>query len=264
MINLYDFKNYLIVKGLAEQSIENYLCRTKVFASFVQDKHIDNQIIQDFIVSLKNKQAQTINGYLASLRHLIEYLKLDIKLPQSRKKEKRLPKYIDEKYFLNEIIPTVECIFKNTLQKKAILYFMFYTGIRVGEFKGLMRKNIDLENKIAKIYGYKTSTERIVFYPQKVADILKMYFDNEQEKENAFNTNVTSVQNIFRKLNEWIKGEKLHPHLFRHSALTMMRKKGMNIEDIKEIAGHSDISSTMIYAHPDMEEIGKKYKKLIK
>ncbi|GAH21774.1 unnamed protein product, partial [marine sediment metagenome] len=109
----------------------------------------------------------------------------------------KVPDYITLDYFENQIIPVVECIFRNPLRTKAILYFMFYTGLRRNELYPLKREDINLKEREVKIYAQKVKTEEIRFFPQKVADLIKTYFSIEPEINNAFNLTKNTVKNIF-------------------------------------------------------------------
>ena len=260
------FKNWLIVNGKSKNTINSYSFQIKKFLKDISISDITKENIYDYILNLKDNYANSsINIFLASLQSFLNFLEKDIKLPKALPIEEKLPVYITREYFENEIINNIKIMFpQNFLKVRAILYFLFYTGIRRTELTSLKRENINLEKRTAKIHIKKTKKEKIVFFTKEVRDMLKAYFSIENESKNAFNTSYESIQYIFDKLKKMLNNNKLTCHVFRHSLATYLRKKGFNIEDIKEILGHKNIQSTMIYAHADIKDIKHKYDKKIK
>lgn len=259
------YKNWLIVNGNSDTTIVAYIQRVTNFLSKISINNIDEEQITNYLLDLKkNNSPSTVNGYRCAIKSLLEYLKKDIKVPKQLKIERKLPEFITKETFENEVIKVVECICHKPLKIKAILYFMFFTGIRESEIVSLNRKNINLEKRTAKIYNKKGKSEKIVLFTKKVKDIISNYFSTENEITNAFNTSTNAINKMFKKLKPYFKDINLHAHLFRHSYATHLRNEGFSIEDIKELLGHKNIQSTMIYAHANIKKIKEKYDKKIK
>lgn len=260
------YKKYLIVNGSSFSTITNYTQITKYFLNRVKLENITTEAIRDYFFTLKDKLAPaTLNLYKSGIKSLLVFLeKDDIKVPKSFKLPKKLPEFITLKFLENNVIPMVEVLFDKPLKTSAILYFMFYSGLRVSEVASLKREDFDLENKTVKVYSKKTKKERIIPYPIKIKEILEQYFCFEDENITAFNIKTGSIKSIFKKLNPYFKDINLHPHTFRHAYATHLRKSGISIENIQYLLGHSNIQSTMIYAHSDNKAILEDYHKKIK
>ena len=212
---LNEYIKYLKVNGRDKNTIINHLSRIEQFLKKVKIEQINNKTIQDYFLELQNRlKPSSINEHILTLRVFFRFIKKDIELPDRQKTDKKIVECITPEYFENEIIPMAECLFYAPLDKtKAILYFLFYTGIRLGELTHLKRNDIDLEKREAKIYGEKTHTERKVKFTDEVATIIERYFLSEPEEQNAFNIGREGVRHIFVKLDKHLD-KRIYPHLF--------------------------------------------------
>lgn len=147
---------------------------------------------------------------------------------------------------------------------RAFLYFMFFTGVRKGELLRIKRENINLEERNAIIrVPNKTKTERMVYFPDKVAQYLRQYFATEPEVKNAFNITHGQLTFFFEWVNKFApKGKRITPHLIRHSfTVQVLAKKSFDIRVAQKILGHKSLSSTLLYYNPDHETIQELYRK---
>jgi len=254
------YKDWLSINGCAEKTILNYIHRIKKFLKKVKLEDINEENINKFFIELKRQYSpSTINGYKQTIKSFLKFLKKDINLPKNERIEETIPETIDEKFFKNNIIPVAECIFSNSIKVKAILYFMFYTGLRVGEIGNIKREHIDLENRTAKIIKRKNKKSLIIFFSKEVKNIIENYFKLEAEQENAFNIKTESIQSMFKKLKKHIKEINLHPHLFRHSFAVMTLKRGADIKRVGQLLGHKQLRTTERYAQLKNEDLQRSY-----
>ena len=74
-----------------------------------------------------------------------------------------------------------------------------------------------------------------------------------------------NVQKIVRILAEraGLGGKKVTPHVFRHTTATQALKSGMPVVDIQKLLGHSNVATTMVYAHTSMEMVQREHKRCI-
>ena len=143
-----------------------------------------------------------------------------------------------------------------------------YTGCRLDEICNIQIKDINLKDQILNIRNkpnFKTKTGKIRNIPisDELYSILQSMLGNDNNIINLFDPERYLFQNkenvkfhkdyisksfkkILRKLN---LPEKYHFHCLRHTFITQLIKKGVNINYVKEIAGHSDIQTTMNYIH---------------
>ena len=212
---------------------------------------------QRYSVEYVNLNIKAINAYL-------RFKGLDIDLPKLGQPIRKLPDSITEEYFENELIPMIEDIFSNSLKVKAILYFMFYTGVRQSEMFPIQRKDIDLKACVAKVYEKKTKKERLAVFPSRITSLLQDYFDFCPETKNAFNIGKHSIAYIFRALKPFFPKIRLHPHLFRNSFATHLLRKGVDVAIVSKLLGHSNISTTERYLRLDISLIKEVYNSKIK
>jgi len=262
---LQEYKNHLLINEKDTSTINTYISKIEVFLNNVKTENIDEKNINEFLLKMRTKyKTSTMNLYKTALNSFLKYLKKDIEIPKQKTPKKNLPEYFTEKYFKEEIIPVIESVFKNPLKIKTIFYFLFYTGIRVGEFKYIKRKNINLENREVKIYVEKRNEERIVFFNEETRDILKAFFISEPEGSNAFNIEVKTIQTHCRNLKQYFKDINFHPHLFRHSFSRMFLMNGGSLSDLQDALGHKSPNTTRIYAGLKTEQRKQIYDKIMR
>jgi site-specific recombinase XerD len=177
----------------------------------------------------------------------LRFLKRDIKLPKVLKCTKTLPENIDEQQLEKFIDTLSQVLHRDFLKFKALLYFLFYSGIRIGEIDTLKRSHFDMEKKTAKIFVSKTKEERMVVYTEKTKDALKEYFDSEEETENAFNINSNAVQQRFKDFKKYFPDINFHAHTFRHSFAVNCLRKGVDLLTVSRLLGHRNTTTTERY-----------------
>ena len=143
-----------------------------------------------------------------------------------------------------------------TTRDKAIIDLLYSTGMRVGELVNLNIDDIDLEGRECVVYG-KGDKERRVYFDAKSKVHLKEYIDSRNDDNPALfvtlNTpfkrlKISGVEIRLRELGRELKLERIHPHKFRRTMATRAIDKGMPIEQVQKILGHSQIDTTMQYA----------------
>ena len=174
---LEEYEKYLKVNGRAKRTIKNHLCRISSFLEEIDVDNITPQAIQDYFLKLQAElQPSSVNQHRNTLTVFLRFLQKEIELPDKLKITNKLIDYIDLPYFEKEIIPMSECVFDNPTKTIAILYLLFYTGIRVGEIDYIKRDNINLEIRKIEIYGEKTKEERIVKFNETTRSAFETYF----------------------------------------------------------------------------------------
>jgi integrase/recombinase XerC len=152
-----------------------------------------------------------------------------------------------------------------------VVALFYYTGIRVSELAGLMTQNVDLDSSNIKVMG-KGSKERIIPMHPDLKVMIKSYL---MEKNNYFPLNqkpylIVSntggkpysemLYRIVRKYLSLITSlEKKSPHVLRHSFATHLLNEGADINAIKELLGHANLSATQIYTHTSVQKLMEAY-----
>ena len=151
----------------------------------------------------------------------------------------------------------------------AIIDLLYSTGIRVGELVNLNIDDIDLEGRECVVYG-KGGKERRVYFDAKAKVHLKEYIENRCDNNEALfvtldapydRLKISGVEIRLRNLGRQLNLEKIHPHKFRRSMATRAIDKGMPIEQVQKILGHSQIDTTMQYAMVNQNNVKTAHQK---
>ena len=138
----------------------------------------------------------------------------------------------------------------------AIIDLLYSTGIRVGELVNLNIDDIDLDGRECVVYG-KGDKERRVYFDAKAKVHLKNYIDSRDDDNEALfvtldsphaRLKISGVEIRLRQLGRRLNLDRVHPHKFRRTMATRAIDKGMPIEQVQKILGHSQIDTTMQYA----------------
>ena len=153
----------------------------------------------------------------------------------------------------------------------AIIDLLYSTGIRVGELVNLNISDVDFEARECVVFG-KGGKERRVYFDAKSKLHLQTYIDSrEDDNEALFVTldaphdrlKISGVEIRMRSLGRSINLKKIHPHKFRRTMATRAIDKGMPIEQVQKILGHSQIDTTMQYAMVNQSNVKTSHKKYI-
>ncbi|TDP56364.1 site-specific tyrosine recombinase/integron integrase [Aminicella lysinilytica] len=171
---------------------------------------------------------------------------------------------------------TDECIEKlrdgcTELRDVAIIDLLYSTGMRVGELVNLNIDDINFESRECVVFG-KGDKERIVYFDAKAKIHLQKYISSRSDQERALfvsldapynRLKISGVEIRLRELGRKLNLEKIHPHKFRRTMATRAIDKGMPIEQVQRILGHSQIDTTMQYAIVNQNNVKVSHQKFI-
>lgn len=149
---------------------------------------------------------------------------------------------------------------------RAIVYFLESTGCRVGEVCGLKRDAIDFQNREVKVLG-KGNKERIVYMSELACSVVKEYIDSRSDTYAGLfvgqNGDLTpsGLRQILHTIEKRCGVENVHPHRFRRTLATKLIDRGMPIQEVAFILGHSNINTTMTYVFVDKTNVKNAYDK---
>lgn len=138
----------------------------------------------------------------------------------------------------------------------AIIDLLYSTGIRVGELVNLNIADIDFEARECVVFG-KGDKERKVYFDAKAKIHLQEYLNSRHDSNPALfatldapyeRLKISGVEIRMRNLGRMLNMDKIHPHKFRRTMATRAIDKGMPIEQVQKLLGHSQIDTTMQYA----------------
>lgn len=151
----------------------------------------------------------------------------------------------------------------------AMIDLLYSTGIRVGELVNLNIGDIDFEERECVVYG-KGDKERRVYFDAKAKVHLTEYIESRKDKNPALfvtldvpydRLKISGVEIRLRQLGRELGLERIHPHKFRRTMATRAIDKGMPIEQVQKILGHSQIDTTMQYAMVNQNNVKASHQK---
>jgi integrase/recombinase XerC len=281
-------------RGVSQHTLRNYSSDLEQFREhlFRIDKQtdvpvseIDHLTIREWMSDLhgENKKKTSIARKLASLRTFFQFLVREgvlennpAKLVATPKVERKLPNHLS----MEDAVRFIETPDLNTdlgKRDRAILEFLYATGIRVGELVGLNLKDIDFREKLVRVTG-KRKKQRILPFGEPALQALMFYLNEiraaflnncppaERDEQAVFlnyqGTRITT-RSVGRMVDKYIKLcadiHDISPHSLRHSFATHLLDSGADLRDIQELLGHARLSTTQIYTQVSMEKLIEVY-----
>ena len=192
-----------------------------------------------------------------------------MKSPARRIRKVRVGKIVKEIY-TEENIELMRQNCKNA-RDLAIIDMLYSTGMRVGELVRLNISDIDFENKECVVLG-KGNKQRKVYFDAKTKIHLQQYLNSRKDTDPALfvsqlypynRLKISGVEIALRKIGEKLHINKVHPHKFRRTLATKAIDKGMPIEQVQHLLGHTKIDTTLGYAMVDDENVKISHKKFL-
>jgi len=246
-------------------TIKNYLQFNKQFLDYMRKspEEISEDDVKFYIAeNLADKASISIIMFLASIKYAYSsILKKDITMNIKRpKREKKLPTVLTKE----EIFSLLKAL--NNKKSRLMISLVYATGMRVSEITSLKIDDLDFEELIGYVRQGKGKKDRILNIPKFLSSKLKRL----AEKEKSFgaiylfpgrNNTKMSDRNIQKIVKNAAKKagikKDVHTHTLRHSFATHLLENGVDIRKIQELLGHSDLSTTQIYAHVSPAELKK-------
>ena len=160
---------------------------------------------------------------------------------------------------------------------RAIIEFLYATGIRVGELVGINLADLDLRQRVVRVMG-KRNKQRMVPFGEPALQALLLYLDKtrgvfldecpESERDpNALflhrRGGRLTTRSVGRMIDKYIKKcadiHNISPHSLRHTFATHLLDQGADLRDIQELLGHARLSTTQIYTQVSMEKMIEVY-----
>lgn len=254
-MQLKEFKDWLTVHCSSPKTIDSYY--NAIYRFYKKYNIINQENIYNYIKYLveQNKSRAMINQFIFAVKKYCLFKNLNFDIPKPRKPQQKIKPYLTEDE-LKETCKKIIYITKKPDKYRAILQFLFYTGLRREELVNLKRKDIDLDNCIVSVQKTKTNFARKVIFPKKIITDLKSYFLREREEINAFNITYQSVYDMLKKIGQEMGlKDKFNPHAFRHSSAHYLLKITKNdLRVVQKILGHVNLTTTTRYVDINNEE----------
>lgn len=268
-------------KNTSPKTLENYSLWLNRLVTYIGDIDVEKMKpmhILDFRMWLtqRNLNKKTINYHIVAIRSFLKFLiKNDFVVVSPEKLELSKVPPREVHYLSEEEIDGLMAMPKKHTQDplqlardEAILWFLYWTWLRVSELTSLERSNIRNDSKQFSIVG-KGSKLRSVFMSQQARDKLVAYLkmrsddndylfislSNNSYGQRLSRNSVEELVNKYKKL-AGIK-KKVTPHTLRHSFATTLIKKWADIRAVQTLLWHASITTTQIYTHVDDKHLSK-------
>jgi integrase/recombinase XerC len=238
---------------------------------------INHTIIRSWIVALMEKKiaSRSVNRKITTLKTFYNYLLRQgvvsvnpmLKI-QSPKTSKQLPVFV-EKERMDQLLDNREFgDDEDGLRNKLIIELFYATGIRLSELINLKLNNVDDHLRQIKVLG-KRNKERIIPISRYLLDLMGNYqksktiindefFFTNKKGEKMYDKFVYRIVNSY--LSQVTTIDKKSPHILRHTFATHMLNSGADLNSIKELLGHANLSATQVYTHNTVEKLKNVYK----
>lgn len=176
-------------------------------------------------------------------------------------------KYVTKKPFSDIELAKIRDILKND-REKALVEFLLSTGCRVSEVAGLKVEDVNFRDGECVVCG-KGNKERTVYINNKAMYYLERYLPDKMDASrplflNGWGKSMAkgNIEQLMRDIGKRAGVSKVHPHRFRRTMATNAMKRGMPVQYIQVILGHSKLDTTMIYCIYDKEMVKAEYLKV--
>ena len=283
------YENYLTkVKQASSNTVFSYMRDIRQFAGWLrvnEDLDVLDAVqlhIRGYLDHLKadGRSAATISRNLASLKNFYAYLVSNGFVAESpvtseirvERGEKKLPQVLTGAE-VEKLLSQPVCVDAKGFRDKAMLEVLYATGIRVSELIALDVEDVNLEMKTLMCGGDRKS-RAIPLYPAALR-ALAVYLRDVRETlvidpaERALFVNVGGSRMSrqgFWKILKFYQGKahidkEITPHTLRHSFAVHLLENGADLGSVKELMGHSDISSTQVYTQMINAKLKSVYEK---
>ncbi|GAE89344.1 site-specific tyrosine recombinase XerD [Acetivibrio straminisolvens] len=274
-------------KRLSLNTLQSYKRDIEQYITYLKDMKVQNiantnkTTVIAYLLHLqkKGRATSTISRNLASIRSFYQYLTKKGIISQdptenleSPKVEKKLPQILSTKE-VELLLDQPKCDDLKGYRDKAMLELLYATGIRVSELISLDLEDVNLEMQFIRCN--KGARERIIPIGSLSVNALSEYLSKsrnlliQRPDEKALFVNVNGKrltrQGFWKIIKQYKNQAKINkditPHTLRHSFAAHLLENGADLRSIQEMLGHSDISSTQVYAQLAKNRIKEIYKK---
>ncbi|MCF8258309.1 MAG: tyrosine-type recombinase/integrase [Flavobacteriales bacterium] len=286
-----DFLEYLQKeRRMSSHTVAAYAHDLRIFSTYMEEQlelsrleDIDHHDIRSWIISTLEDDGllpRSVNRRLSCLRSFFRHLMRTDKVNRNPmlkvtalKTRKALPLFI-EQHQMDHLLDDMD--FGEGfpgLRDRLIIELLYNTGMRRAELIGLKLADVDLYNGQLKVLG-KRDKERMIPFGQPLGRIIREYLvlcESEAWSSRATGrlllrddgTEMTEGF-VYQKVNKYLRlvttiGKK-SPHVLRHTFATHMLNNGADINAVKEILGHANLSATQIYTHNTIEKLTRIHK----
>lgn len=277
MTLLQDFLNAKTVEGCSPRTIQYYSITLGHFVGSLETPlhAVGTAEVRNYLASrgesgsVSNVTLDNIRRIISSFFSWLEEEEIIYKSPVRRIKKIRSVMAV-KPVISDEEMEVIRDSCEN-LRDRAVIDLLASTGMRVGELVRLQREDIDFEKRECVVHG-KGNKQRRVYFDAKAKIHLQNYLKLRSDQDPSLFVslkapfkplNISGVESRLREIGREAAGLRLHPHKFRRTMATRAIDKGMPIEQVQVLLGHSKIDTTLCYAMVDQQNVKRSHSKYI-
>ena len=270
---LDDFKKNL---DATPRTKETYVKGVKVFLQWCEKNNVSEithaTLIQYKEDLMENKKASTISMYMTALKKLYKYLETkgikniasDLKGAKQKRNYSKDPLTLDQ---AKELLKSIDRTTNEGKRNYALIHLLLTTGLRTIEIERanvedirnvannsvlyVMGKGRDTKDEYVKLTYETLRAINEYLATRKIKDNKEPLFISYSDRTNGQRLKTRSIRDIIKKAyrNIGINSDKITTHSLRHTAITLSLIGGTPLQEVQQMARHSNINTTMIYAH---------------
>lgn len=265
------------IEGCSERTIKYYRMTTNHLLGYLKEpiRKVTTETMRQYLVDyqkINNCGKTTVDNIRRNISSFFSWLEEEdyiLKSPMRRIHKIKTKKTV-KNIISDEEIERLRDSCDN-IRDTAMVDLLYSTGIRVGELVRLNREDINFSERECVVFG-KGDKERRVYFDAKAKIHLEEYLQSRTDTNPALfvtldqpydRLKISGVEIRLRQLGRKLKIEKIHPHKFRRTMATRAIDKGMPIEQVQKILGHSQIYTTMRYAIVNQNNVKASHRKYI-
>ena len=287
-----EFLDHLLtVRNYSPKTVASYQEDIDLFCEFIFKEgtlmeEVDVITIRNFLTDELNRgvSKRSCKRRISSLKHFYKYMvnvgyikDNPFLLVSAPKTETKYPHALYKEQILEIFKLNAERTDNLKNRDQAILYLLYYSGMRAAELVGLDVQSVLLKERVVRVLG-KGNKERIIPFTTECQKVVKEYIEHERKEllskskdlSPALFLNAKGERMTTRGLEYILDAieEKtglfvgLHPHILRHSFATHLLENGADLRVIQELLGHENINATQVYTHVTEEAMKETYQNL--
>ncbi len=274
---LNKFINSKRLEGCSNLTLKNYTIHvSKLFNYLNKDiRTMDTEDLRNYLSyyqSKNNCNNFTIDGVRRSLSSFFTFLEVEdyiVKSPVRRIHKIKTDILVKETYS-DEVLEKLRNNCSN-IRNLAIIDLLASSGVRISELVNLNIEDINFEEKSCVVFG-KGKKMREVYFDGKTKLHLQEYLDSRSDSNSALFVSLykpyeklksRGIELMLQRLGEKNGINKVHPHKFRRTLATRAIDKGMPIEQVQHLLGHTKIETTLLYAMVNQNNVKNSHRKYI-
>lgn len=268
------WKACLLIEGKSPKTIEQYDFRMRHMLSHINlnFKDVGPYDIRFYLAMLKqngccNRTLEVVRNYINSF---YKWMVIEGYVEKNPCENIKPIKYTEslKKVYTELDIEKIRCSCKN-VKERAIVELFLSSGIRVSEMEQMNISDVDFKNNVVHVKHGKGDKERITYMSPVASYYINKYLDtrddNDAELFKSINGRLKSegIRWILHSIGDRSGVENVHPHRFRRTFATNLNTRGMAVQNIQYLLGHSNVDTTMLYININDVSVNAEYKKLL-